>query len=185
MERFINRRLTQFLMVWIREGDNRYVVSITDGYMDDPSENVISSGATSHGQAAVKRLFGLAKRLHVPDQFNPQRPDPLHIWLVGSDDWIRTMPQPFLAMSEHEDDPNYRVLIVGEGIRHMDTYVHSWNAWPRQVGMSRKKKHRDVRAFRSAAIELAAGMFDYYGQNHIAPTAVLENLRVPFEFYGD
>ena len=175
-------------MAWAGRANQHYGLMMTDGYIS-PSQIVLppcSSNALSVEQAMAQHLFRLHKRPRSPPHI--ARPDPLHVWVVGTDNWLDQVlngDSLFRGIHENELNPNYRMIILGMGWPENGSYFGDSGGWLRQAGMTKKKKHTDLSRFRYHSDILLDLMFDNYREDRTAPSIVLDRFEVPYTFYGD
>ena len=168
-------------MSWIRILEGNYLLRLTDGYVQGSGNSAVPAEADF-----ARRLYRLAKRPHDGVDGNPQPPNPLHIWIIGSDGWPRGPPEPVRSVCEGETRDDYRMVITGEGLQGLERpYMADWSSWLYSSGMRRKKRHRDLKRYQLAGGTLLGVMHDFYDETGLPPTNILTDLDVPVTFIGD
>ncbi len=135
----------------------------------------------------AEHLYDLGTLKHLPR--GPARLESLHVWVIGRHGWQENLPEPFNRLSENETDPTYRVLAFGiayGSLSNLESYNVrcDWTGWMRHAGMRRSKRHSSQKLMRKHARLLLAPMRKYYLRNNAQPSPILDQLGVPFEFFG-
>lgn len=167
-----------------------YGMAITDGYI---SKSKIAGGpfgrsSASLEQSMARHLHSLNREFKKP-QGAPPSPEIVHTWVIGNDGWL-TKPHSdvselFQRIHEGECDTNYRIVVLGLGWLGKQPYLDNQQSRLRGAGMTRKKKHSGVPGFHSHCELLMDLMYDRYMETREAPSAILNQFGVPYEFYGD
>lgn len=169
-----------------------YRMVLMDGYINAKIlENArYEARIDSCEQIMADHLSHLAKRRR---RSNPRgaRFIPLHIFVVGDENWHHAIPEPFQTihggatprdMNPHEMR-DYRVIIAGHGPSqppHAANLGLPWNNLRRNIGMYRAQHHRSRKGFREQARTLLEPLHEYYVRERAPPVHVLDRLGVPF-----
>lgn len=183
-------------MAWAIHEQGQYVLRLTDGFIvpaaDAPDRPDWSSPQDTREQRLAQYLYRSGKGLNSLEVKRQQRsdlPDQLHVWVVGSEDWIVQAPPEVARICEEEvkEDPSerssYRMVIIGERLASVkQPYV--WSTRLCGSGLFRRKSYGSKR-FQHVAEPLLKCMAEYSDQMLASPTPILQTLRVPHAFYGD
>lgn len=129
-------------------------------------------------------------RLHKTNLSYPHAPSPhpVHVWVIGNDKWLAAgASDSKLLQRIHEDeqDPHYRIVIVGAGWPEHAPYAGNAVSWLRQAGMIKKKRHANTKSFHEHGELLLDLMFEHYREMRCPPSAVLDHFGLPYAFCGD
>ncbi|MGE3600789.1 MAG: hypothetical protein AB7N70_35145 [Dehalococcoidia bacterium] len=168
----------------LRHGD--YRLTLIQGYLGPraPPEREVAA-----------KYYNLAKRLWLPSSVRQQVAaegligDPTHVWVIGAAGWIANAPRLMREIAEDDSDQAYRQIILGQGLAPVGRPGNrepGWDdGWRYRVGMARRKKSTDRQRFEQASHALLGHMLDRRAESPNAPSEVLGQLGIPFEFCGD
>ena len=163
-----------------------YGLTLTDGFVQDGEQAMTLEGGLERRMA--EHLYRLIRGLHYSQATQaamPKRPDPVHIWIVGGNDWTARVPPILEPILEGEKDPQYRILIIGLGLEQVKMpYGTNYQTWLRRTGMKYKKKHENHGKFKTASQSLLRRMHEHYHQTFNPPSRILEDMGVPHVFYN-
>ena len=113
---------------------------------------------------------------------------PLHVWVLGNGNWLDSdLPATIKSICGHENDPSYRILIIGRDLTAIKQrpYFDNWGDWTYAAGMKHRKKHKDKQKTQTAALSILKPLAEYYNRRKKASTQILLQLAVPVEYIGD
>ena len=134
--------------------DPFYMLTFTDGYIVETGKGDLRRPME---ERLAERLFSLTKKLHVPHAVRPLTLDPVHVWVLGNEDWSRQPPKALEGLMEHEQDMAYRAVIIGLGMPpppNPNGYSVRLHAWLLKEGMAKKKLRTGRDPFRKEARSL-------------------------------
>lgn len=148
-----------------------------------------------HERLMAELLYHWGKKVNVPDRPNKpvHRSEPMHIWVVGDDDWIANQPELFRNIRGPAQPPTpahwdeSRLIITGYGptVPPGGPWGAPWNKLRLKLGMYRMQHHSNRNDYRFHARLLLKPMHEAFLRTRAPPPPILHQFRVPYEFFGD
>lgn len=181
-------RMRLFFMAWTLLKEGNLLWHLTDGYLEETRIRgpPIRRSEESPEQQMASDLYRRATQSYVRAAVSAQeRVYPIDIWIVGSSGWLESsIPESLNSILEGESRDNYRIAIMSERVPSFP-HTFGWYGWAREAGMTRKKKHKDARTFKTAGRDLLGKMHAYRIESGVGPSQFLRALRVPVVHHGD
>lgn len=162
-------------MVWSQRRVNDYLLTITDGYLSDEITNKELAFAF-YVYSTLKWMSPAERRsmfAYIPSE--------AHIWVIGNNEWLNRKDDFGLKILKGETNPNYRIVI--RGINHDRERLGEKFGFAAELRYLKERIRPNLES--SGFDQILNPMADFYESNQIAPSKVLDDLKLPYIFHGD
>lgn len=167
---------------WIEGVEGGYQILMTDGYLH-PTAAV----SRQSRQRSMPLEHVVAERLYREGKGKKSATvlDPLHVWVVGSPGWLSRRNRLALALSEGDQNPDYRAAIIGSRDRQIvPEAFHRWNRRLGRLGWA-IKLHPDPQPYLLIAQLLLQDLVRRYLSTGSPSTRTFSEYGLPVAFCGD